>query len=377
MDAEKITPGWLKEKFGWAVTQQDPVHTVELADGLMGRIYRVECAGQRFVYKTPPRGNSGWQQIFQETGLMNREVKAYNLLYENHPEIGKSIAPACYWAESSSDGNGALALEDLTENAIQASFANGLTYEQVESAIRSFARLHSISVTRHGNPLIALYDWVYTAKSEQLIDAIRKGLHDVSNIMADRLPGLLSSSDLNHLLKIDIEETSINAHKQSKIVSFCHGDPWSGNILFKKTGNDREMVKALLIDWQFFMWGNPLTDVALLLMSSVDVEKRRQWTGKLLQKYCTELRQHSNIEYNIEDCCTDYRLAQSYVGLLVFSSLEGYTNSMKPSEYSKLYLRAKGVMEEVPVLSSDFDQGHFGVATAIDFVGEVNTKRGV
>jgi aminoglycoside phosphotransferase (APT) family kinase protein len=350
MDVEKITPGWLKEKFGWAVSRQDPVHTAQLADGLMGRIHRVECAGHRFVYKTPPKGVSGWQRIFEETGLMNREVQTYNFLHKHHPDIGKTIAPACYWAESGLDGSGALALEDLTESAVQASFANGLTYDQAESAIRSLARLHSISATREGDALKAPYEWVYTAKSGDLMDAIREGVHSIPDLMTTRLPGLLSPAACNHLLKIDIVQTSLNTHGQSSIVSFCHGDSWSNNVLFKKMGNVEERGKAILIDWQFFMWGNPMTDVALLIMSSIDVKKRRPWTEKLLWAYRAELNQHSNIEYSMSDCRDDYRMAQNYAGLVVFSMLETYTNSISPSEYHKLYDRVKDVMEESPAL---------------------------
>lgn len=174
--------------------------------------------------------------------------------------------------------------------------------------------------------------------------------------MTDRLPGLLSPVALDQLLTLNIKETALNAHRHSKIVSCCHGDTWSSNILFKKSENIEEDGRALLIDWQFFMWGNPLTDVALLLMSSVDIEKRHQWTETLLQAYCSELNQYSNIRYSLHDCYEDYRLAKNYAVIVMFSSLETYTNSMRLSEYLKLYPRIKGAIEEFVMLKEYLQQ---------------------
>lgn len=356
MNVEKITSGWLKEKFGWAVSQQDVVSSVELTSGLMGRIYKIECAGNHFIYKIPPMGKSGWQQIFLEAGLMNREVQSYKFLFEEHSEIGRNIAPAYFWSEVSPDGSGALALEDLTQSTTRASFADGLTYNQAKAAIHSLAQLHSISPPMNLGDLSPSYEWVYTAQSNQLINAIREGINDLSNLMTDRLPALLSTVELNHLLSIDLDKVALDAHGQAKLTSFCHGDSWCSNILFQHSKNPEDGEKAFLIDWQFFMWGNPLTDIALLLMSSVDVDERRLWTENLLEEYCAAVKEKKGIVYDFKDCYGDYKLAQNYAALVMFASLETYTNSMCPSEYYKLYARTKGIIEEITILDPSLNK---------------------
>src|SRR5436309_1747551 len=128
MEVGEITGDWVRRNLGWTVSESDTVQVraLEPSNGLMGRVYQVACAGRTFILKCPPAVDTGWRDLFLKTGLHDREVQAYRFL-ASHGRGAQTVAPECYWSVSKHDGSGALALEDLTQNAAMARFASGLS----------------------------------------------------------------------------------------------------------------------------------------------------------------------------------------------------------------------------------------------------------
>jgi len=102
--------------------------------------------------------------------------------------------------------------------------------------------------------------------------------------------------------------------------------------------------EVALIDWQFVSWGNPLTDVALLIYSSVDADVRRTYEEALLQYYHSELitflskrEQLASVfsffdvthrdcasRYSYECCYEDYKEARCQAFIQTISSLDAF-----------------------------------------------------
>lgn len=352
MEVEEITKDWLRRRLGWRVLQSDTVfiRTITPPNALMGRIYRVECAGRAFILKCPPAYDSVWRQLFEETGLHDREVQAYRFLGTSFRGSHK-VAPECYWSVSNHDGSGALALEDITQRqSPMARFTSGLNYEQATATVRTLATLHSLLATTDADALSPPYPWMFSALSEGLIAAIEVGLRVLPGIAEQRLPRSFPHEVLMRIVEVDIKRVVSESHVGSKFLSFCHGDAWSKNILFKEGKLPREAPAAIMIDWQFAMWGNPLSDIALLILSSIAPDSRRHWTGDLLRQYHSTLIQRCEISYSFEECLADFARASSYGGLVAVATLDAYTSGMTASQLELFASRLEGILQDFPEL---------------------------
>jgi aminoglycoside phosphotransferase (APT) family kinase protein len=124
----------------------------------------------------------------------------------------------------------------------------------------------------------------------------------------------------------------IDAQRRASITAVCHGDAWSANVLFQPDAEAPDGNSAYLIDWQFAMWGNPLTDVALLLWSSLDVGDRRAWLDDLLRHYHQTLTAHTTVNYPAAACRDDYAVAEPYAVLVALATVETYVEGMNAGD---------------------------------------------
>ena len=309
----------------------------------MGSVHHVGCAGHSCVFKGPPGDDSAWKRVVVETGLMQREVEAYRCLGSKRLRHLR-IAPKCYW--SALDEGGALALEDLTPpRATLARFAQGLSHDQAMAAVATLARLHAAFAATGANPPTP-YSWLYSARSEGLIAAIATGLEALPRIIQQRLPRGFPAQQLLKLADADIPATLAEAHLHSKLFSLCHGDAWANNILFAPQPG--HPPSALLIDWQFAMWGNPLSDVALLLLSSLAPDTRRARTDELLRHYHVTLLRDLAIEYRFKDCRADFARALPFAALVTAATLDAYTVGLTGPELQATAWRMRELAADVP-----------------------------
>ncbi|WP_069162860.1 FAD-dependent oxidoreductase [Nocardia altamirensis] len=341
--ASDIDPAWLHEHLGWPLDAAPiQVEPLSRTGGQMGPVHRIRWGARSLIYKTTPDSDTEWGRWALQAGVLAREVSLYRMLRE-HNGAPRGIAPRCYWSALRPDGHGALALEDLgaAGTVTGSAMARGLTDLQARAAVRTLALLHSLSATT--TPTGEPHEWLLNAQSPPLLDSIRMGLDDIDG------PSPLwvtpwEPTAAQQLSQIDVARTSHRAHAQATLQAVCHGDAWASNIVFLDPARLPGTPSAYLIDWQFAMWGNPLADVALLLLSSLDPASRRAWEGRLLHHYHHVLTSTVSLDYTLAQCRSDYRRALPYVALVALATLDGFTAGMTRTERFRFAPRAATAM---------------------------------
>lgn len=330
--AAEVDHAWIRRHLGWRLTGQEriDVRSISHSDGMMGSVHQVRCGERSFVLKGPPDDRSAWGNLLTDIG--RREVEFYRYLAARGPAAPK-VSPDCHWSALGPDGLGALALEDVGPPAgFARTMAAGLSRSAAAAAVRCLALFHAASARRGADPLAPPYPWLYSARSDALVAAVRMGLDELPRLAAGFGTDGPSAEALRALADLDVERALADSHTTAGITSLCHGDCWAANVLFAPAGAPPERQRALLIDWQFAMWGNPLTDVALFLLSSLAPEARRAWQDDLLGIYRTTLTEHCALPYPAEECRADYDRALPFAGLVALATLEDYLNGMSPAE---------------------------------------------
>lgn len=107
-----------------------------------------------------------------------------------------------------------------------------------------------------------------------------------------------------------------------------HTDFWCNNLMFL---NKSENCECIILDWQMVTFSRPTNDIALLLISSVPAELRRQHTETLLDKYWGHLTQtckklgldvETELEYDRKKLGQDYKRSQLLALLLCIGSID-------------------------------------------------------
>ncbi|MFI0796860.1 phosphotransferase [Micromonospora rubida] len=345
-DVGTIDHGWLRRNLGWPVTGDEPITTrsISPSGGVMGSVHRVGCGGRSFVLKGPPDDTTAWGRHAAAGRVVQREIELYRYLRARGPAAPK-VAPDCYWSMAGADGGRALALEDLGPcDTAAADMAAGLDLDQATAAVRCLAQVHADSATAEADALVTPYPWLYTAESDELVKAVRVGLEeDLPRMVSQHWPG----AAVRHIADIDVAGVLLDVHRGARLTALCHGDAWSANVILRERPEPGGGVAAYLIDWQYAMWGNPLSDVALLLWSSVQPRHRRSWQDDLLRTYRATLTATVGTDYSIEDCQHDFARAEPQAVLVVLATLEAYATGMSAAELSHLEPRVLAALDYV------------------------------
>ncbi|MFI9507301.1 oxidoreductase family protein [Nocardia sp. NPDC052566] len=319
---------WLHQRLGWPVGDGDLVEIESLSrtGGVMGTVHRIRCGNRSLIYKTSSHHDSEWGRWAHDAAALEREVRMYRWL-QTTPAHTTSIAPHCYWSAIRPDGHGALALQDLGAGIIpNSAMARGLTYPQARAAVRALALLHAHSACT-GAPRQPPHPWLLTARSPHLLDAIRMGLEEAS-VNASLCATTTGPTAAQHFAHADLPTMLVDAHHGARLAAICHGDMWASNLVFAEPGRPQGAPSAFLIDWQFAMWGNPLSDLALLLLSSVHPDARRRWEDQLLAHYHLILTSTTALTYSPADCYSDYQRALPFATLVALAAFDGFVAGM-------------------------------------------------
>lgn len=343
-----IDHAWLHEHLGWPLGGEEPisVRSISHSDGVMGSVHEVGCADRWVIFKGPPE-DAGARALVAETGLIAREVQSYRFLQARAPS-GTKVAPDCLWSTLGPDGRGALALERVGGAVdLSAVMTRGLSRAEAAAAVRALATLHSMLAATNADPLSPPCPWLYSATSAGLVAWVRAGLDSLPRIAAACWPDDVPVGSVQRVLDVDLEAVLAHSHVGANWTSLCHGDAWAGNILFIPAPEPSVELTALLIDWQFSMWGNPLSDVALLLVSSLAPTSRKNWETEILGQYHTTLTAHCDLAYTLEACRDDLRRAEPFAALVALATLEAYTCGMGAREVSGFGARVLAAIERV------------------------------
>lgn len=325
---------WVRNTLGWTTSSDQPITSEPLSrtDGEMGAVYRLRCGDNSLIYKTTPTGDGHWQNLTREGDLLGREIASYQTLAACGP-IARTIAPRCYRSIRHGDGTGAIALEDLGDGVSAAEMADGLSYRQAHAAVTTLATLHSLTAVT-GTPTCP-HPWLLTAGSPALITAITVGLDDLPEALSGlglARPGSAPAAQRGD--RDRVRQASLDAHR-STVTAVCHGDVCPANIIFTATTGLTQPTTARLVDWQFAMWGNPLTDLALLLTTSLTPRARRAWHEQLLRHYHHVLTLRAEVSYSWSACLADYERARPFAALVALASAAAYISEMTPADRAR------------------------------------------
>jgi hypothetical protein len=355
MEPQEITTEWLRSRLGWKVADGDriSIERIGAGKGLLGRIFRIHCEGRShtgsFVLKTSPPKGSTWDGFISTIAPFARESRAYQLLSRGLDRV-KSVIPVCYWSTYHEDGTGAIALEDLTlRKAFTVAAQDGLSRVQAQAALRSLATVHSAFACFNppASPLRPPNSWLFSASSPELAPFMTEALNRTMAIAADQFPEEFTPDLLQVLRQWDVPATMASSHQGSRLISLCHGDAWSNNVMFAISESaSSSSISAILLDWQLAMWGNPLSDVAFLLLSSLEPSLRRSCTEELLAFYHSEVLRGATgtIQYSLGECIMDFKRAIGHGALMSLTNLEAFVNDVPKAQLPSIARRLSAVL---------------------------------
>jgi hypothetical protein len=346
-DPARVDHAWIRAHLGWEVADGEEirVRSISMTGGEMGSVRQVTCGGRSFILKGASSGSGDWAEFAQASGMLDREIAVYRFLRSLPADVPK-FAPDCYWTGCLAGGGGAFAMEDLGPPSAPARvMGEGLPLPRAAAAVRSLALLHAVTALAGADALSPPAPWLYSAASADLTAAIRLGLRDLPRVLASQRPsGIAGAAAAPSLAAVDVAAALIGGHVGAHCAAFCHGDAWAGNIVFGPPGETPGRQRAHLIDWQFARWGNPLSDIALLLLSSVPAGSRDAWRDELLAEYHRTFTAYGDFGYPLDACHADLRRAEQLAALVSLATLEAYASGMGAEDLALLAPRAAAML---------------------------------
>jgi len=209
----------------------------------------------------------------------------------------------------------------------------GLGIEYVRKSIVWLANFHATSyafIENYEGGLgqikldLPLLFWVYNdyfnrkKRLEQTKDVANDGFRKLFKGLEDQNPG----KKYCDLLEKVIEkygmwgEFGMSAHDEESyhFKTFCHGDPWFNNMMYKYKDNQSTPEEAVLIDYQMSSYSAPALDLVYFLASSTVGDLRKKYKEHILTLYHTTLmtsldRLSCNVEFSYEDLVEDVNKA--------------------------------------------------------------------
>ena len=290
----------------------------------------------------------------QEAGFDRREIGVYRRLLPDVAAFQRRclgsalppLAPVCYHAEHKPDCESILVLADLRASGFSVcDFSTCLTEERARLALTQAARLHATTFAmrvRDSVDLLAKYDFLLRPQEAAALydHFLGRGLPHLidflKGLQRPELAGVIAR------LKTYVTENTALFHglvtAKSHLSAVTHSDFWCNNLLFRDapsggaapTGADAG-AQCRVIDFQLAQVSTPTNDVALLLLSSLSAEVRRQRTGALLRHYWDQLTAtarrfgvclETEYEYSLERLEQDYRRSRKLALLLCAGSVD-------------------------------------------------------
>lgn len=242
-------------------------------------------------------GNCFEKEIFAYTKFINRANKLMN-------DCNLEFMPKFYFASKD-----VIVLQDLTLNDYKMINADDVNEEYVLSALRSLAKLHTITF------LIEERESIERKVKYKLIDDYRNELkegmfrnYDPNDFCYKMITcGFDAVIELsNHLMVYSKQFQEIfqktndfmlnmfanDGAKKYRCV-FSHGDVWLNNLLYKRNvieNEDDEKLKCTFVDYQFVRYAPPAHDVTFLLYQICDEKLFKKSYLNFKEKYYVYLK---------------------------------------------------------------------------------------
>ncbi|XP_065080105.1 uncharacterized oxidoreductase dhs-27-like [Ochlerotatus camptorhynchus] len=286
-----------------------------------------------------------------------REIKFYtsilpDLLAFQETDVSKEDSaimlvsvPTCFYTQyapaiSPSQGSpeppeSILVLEDMRSLGYKgANFTSGLTVGQTEAAIRAIVAIHALSLGLKLKKKVDVnekYPFLFqtTRATESYQQLVEQGMPQLTKFL-EAQPGY--ANELKALNKIraktkELIETLLQPIEPMGLIT--HTDFWCNNLLFRAEGDGTD--SCIILDWQMVTYSRPTNDLALLLISSIPSNIRRQHATRLLDLYYNLLKSYcqkldidveADLGYSRNKMELEYRQSQLLALLLCIGSID-------------------------------------------------------
>ncbi|XP_050295948.1 uncharacterized protein LOC126735889 [Anthonomus grandis grandis] len=250
--------------------------------------------------------------------------------------------PKCYYAHYSPGEtepepippSSVLVLENIKPNGYQSvDFSTGLDLRQAKAAMEAIAKVHALSLclkVTEGQVLSEKYPFLFQTSqaSDSYQQLVERGLPQLFEFLEskDELKDILNMlNDLRPHTK-EIIESLLGAEEPMALIT--HTDFWCNNLMFKENQGN---CQCAILDWQMVTYSRPTNDLALLLVSSVSADLRREHTDELLDVYWVKLVENcKKLKVDIEEMLNydrkklgeDFRKGQLLALLLCIGSVD-------------------------------------------------------
>ncbi|XP_017010764.2 uncharacterized protein pkm [Drosophila takahashii] len=281
-------------------------------DNYLGVVWRMQVApgdSQRsLVVKLPPQNRVRRKQFFARPCFL-RETAAYEeflplaeMIQEKWsiPAEDRFRQHALCLGTRQDEPNECIVLEDLACSGFSLhNRFHDLSLEQVRQVIRTYAKLHAISLAAKRQFPDRMH------KLQLLVDIFEQRREDhalgvyFENLKGSALSALLSTpADDRYRRRLESYFSRgsyfelllplVGGSNCEPFAVICHGDCWNNNILYKSSeGGVLEDVR--LIDWQLMRYASPVTDLAYFLFTCTSRDFRQRHLKNILEDYYEEL----------------------------------------------------------------------------------------
>ncbi|KAL3072639.1 hypothetical protein niasHS_017613 [Heterodera schachtii] len=278
---------------------------------------RMDTLAENFVGKEQMEKmrNSREQTEMIESTLLQLHRNECNL----YKFIGSSAPlplPKVFYTQTAEEGEGVglILMEDLSQSTHLEPFENGLTIKKTETVARHLAHFHAKMNTKN--------DWQQNfLDANELFEGQQKdsgGMSEWGSIIhkqmmqfdkekleapLKRMRRLFISMDFGKWAQRKCRELGMEE-------TLLHNDLWINNILWHNGQRADEV--AAFIDWQLASRGNPMIDVARLVLmnTSPEVRKELEKDGRLLKQYLEVHRtEGGQNQFELDKLTKAYKLA--------------------------------------------------------------------
>ncbi|CAD7091880.1 unnamed protein product [Hermetia illucens] len=240
-----------------------------------------------------------------DTAVFPREMEIYSAIIPELQKILQSksldeeLAPAIMDVDYERDS---IMFEDLTARSfVPADRVKGLDMVHAKMVLRKLAKWHAASAILGSDKpeIFRSYDrGLMTRRSDVHVPFFTNSLRFCASAVS-KIQGYEKYASKMFDLQTKLIELGRRAFdcKDDSLNVCAHGDLWTSNVLFKYDGN-KQLVDAILIDFQNTFWGSPTLDLHYFFNTSLLDELVLDGQDELVQYYYVMLAENlRSLEY--------------------------------------------------------------------------------
>ncbi|XP_030242848.1 uncharacterized protein LOC108658847 [Drosophila navojoa] len=247
-----------------------------------------------YIIKTTYESNEFVRKVMEPYDIFNREMSVYEQILPKLKalllEIGDSEQLFAETMAVDYDRS-ALIFDDLSKRGyVMPDRLLGLDLNLARLVLRKLAKMHATSavLNERENGALESYDRGMFNRHTDNYAPIFEGMVQAASNCVAQWPGYeLYAQKLNDLVPVYMELGKRVFDVCPGINVLCHGDLWTNNVLVKYNEATAEPEDAIIIDFQYAVWGSPAIDLFYFLNSSLQLDLHLHHQEELIQHYFT------------------------------------------------------------------------------------------